>query len=79
MVEIRGTRCRCRIRTVTMLSGSRRPVDPPQRQELLGLDVEPVVVLDQRLHEVVDGHQRQRDARAFGLVSASFENPPVET
>lgn len=41
-----------------ILPKSRRPIDALQRQELLGLDVQPIVILDQRLDEVVDGHQR---------------------
>ncbi len=47
-------------------AGSGRPIKALERQELLGLDVEVLVVLGQRLDEIVDVHEGDRDAGALG-------------
>ena len=50
--------------------GSGRPIEALERQELLGLDVEVLVVLGERLDQVVDVHEGERNVGALGLVIA---------
>ena len=49
---------------------SGRPIEALERQELLGLDVEVLVVLGERLDQVVDVHEGERNVGALGLVIA---------
>ena len=43
------------------------PVEALERQELLGLDVEVLVMLGERLDQVVDVHEGERNVGALGL------------
>ena len=56
-----------------------RPVHLSQRDQLFAIPIHSLIVIQHSLHEVVEVHQRHRNAPPLGLERASLEKPPLLT